>query len=277
MICNRQIKKEVRLLNQWLKRRLPGIREVIQTAINEAAEVRYSTVKRNAANRGYYCPNPMETVVIGNVSRGRATKGLSEDGESFQYFYDNEGLLRVINYYYGNEMSFQEILEYVDDEVYGIKISSNSIDLLTHEVYRNGRVVQTSYYSRTFFAANNLFERILDVILPYEIMFFTYKYKNDSIYLHEVWNFNSVLGSRIISVFQRFIALVKKNVFIFRHGGILVHEVYRCGYSDTGKMDTLDVLDLSNNPNNTEFEPMDFKGCRSVPFTFEELHMLPKK
>ena len=86
MFTNKEVKKEVRALRKWARQYHKEACEEIKRISRNASAIRYSTTKSNLTTRGYYSPNPMEDIILGNVSRGRLCDSLPSVGSSFEYF-----------------------------------------------------------------------------------------------------------------------------------------------------------------------------------------------
>ncbi|MFA6308794.1 MAG: hypothetical protein WC677_03490 [Clostridia bacterium] len=65
------------------------------------------SVGGTSLHRGFYCPSPIEDIIVGNVNRGRLTKNCEK--KDFEYYFDNSGILigtALINEYNNGETEY---------------------------------------------------------------------------------------------------------------------------------------------------------------------------
>lgn len=65
------------------------------------------SVGGNYLHRGFYCPSPIEDIVIGNIKRGRLTKNCEK--KDFEYYFDTSDILigtKIINEYNNGETEY---------------------------------------------------------------------------------------------------------------------------------------------------------------------------
>lgn len=278
MINMRELKKEILRLKKWTRSCYPSVFDQTDKNVGQCTFTRYWSA-RVPINRGYFCPNSMEEVVIGNAHRGCLCEERPDSNWCLAYHFDETGLLRVIDAYEIDKVYSREVLFYAKDEVLGIGFDMDSdgeISLVVKETYEHGKEVQVLEYSHLFWKSTSPIARLLNLVIPPEIRYHKYEYQDGRIASYETWAFIKLLCKRPLQILLK-IASIFFNVpdALIKDSGTSIHEVYRCGYSDTGKMNTLEILDLSNNPKNDVFERMDFKGHKNVHFTFEELHRVP--
>lgn len=107
----------------------------------EAVCVEYG--KTCTLHRGYYCPSPIQDIVIGNNKRGPHSKTLRPEwaaGWYFRYAFDeNRDLMKVESIGPG-WTPIPEYLFRVDDTVWGIQVEGTHIRSVSREVYWNGRI-----------------------------------------------------------------------------------------------------------------------------------------
>ena len=76
-------------------------------------------------SRGYYCPSPIDDIVIGNCKRGRRLKKYPNVGKaSYEFCYDAEDKLIIINSLFSNST---EIILYKAKSVLGINVSRDIV------------------------------------------------------------------------------------------------------------------------------------------------------
>ncbi|MEW9673817.1 hypothetical protein [Ammoniphilus sp. 3BR4] len=120
--------------------RLPQLRAA---AAEKIVRVTYSK-GGEAIHRGFYCPSPVQDLIIGGLKRGRLyKKKIPKLGEySYEYGFDQDGkLLRVK---LAHEFGFdEEYLIYVGDVEYGLQFNySGSLKAVSRCTYENGKLMK---------------------------------------------------------------------------------------------------------------------------------------
>lgn len=104
--------------------------ELLAERQRRTARVEYSRDKRHDLRLGYYCPNPLKDLVIGNVKRGRILKRKSSfaSADIIFFFDENNELIgaeeklsaSIIQHYIINEDGYSLVLSFKNTrEIYG--------------------------------------------------------------------------------------------------------------------------------------------------------------
>lgn len=102
-------------------------------------------------HRGYYCPSPVQDLVIGNNGRGKLLKGKPKTPPSFTYGFNADGeLITVSSASRGKECIFRT----GDYELGVSRLSFSEVDSFVHLIaetrYRENRVSDVTIYSLFF-------------------------------------------------------------------------------------------------------------------------------
>lgn len=156
--------------------------------------VRYEYAKGGLMlHRGYYCPSPIEDIVIGNTKRGRLIKEKSRNNANYQYGYDEQDRIIMI-IIKDDDMVENEMIIEDGNTTYGLLYDTmNQLSQITICEYEDGKIVkytEASYCS--YFKVSEYREQ---------------KFMYDNGQLHKAQ----------ILEFSRFSPKVQKYVYIFEH------------------------------------------------------------
>lgn len=105
---------------------------------------KYNTVFSSGSNlyRGYFCPSPVEDIVIGKTKRGKLTKKLSKRGNSKKYlFNENNELIAVLGYTDEKHNSTEAIINSGNIE-HGVYYFNDMLTIFCECIYNeNGQII----------------------------------------------------------------------------------------------------------------------------------------
>lgn len=94
-------------------------------------------------HRGYYCPSPVEDIIISNVKRGRLSNKLTD---KIRYKYDFDKFGHLINVETIAEFTRREYIWYKDNLQYGVKTEglefSDYVSTTSRCLYENAKIIR---------------------------------------------------------------------------------------------------------------------------------------
>lgn len=123
----------------------PLLKNLRDLALKSAVRKEYSN-NENGIYRGYYCPSPVDDLIIGGCRRGkllkRITKGTNPDRE---YLFDSNNRLVAVNSLLDWKAVHTEVLIYEDNLVTGIDIDNydNSISEISECTYNSDNKIKS--------------------------------------------------------------------------------------------------------------------------------------
>ncbi|WNS78976.1 hypothetical protein RRU94_03280 [Domibacillus sp. DTU_2020_1001157_1_SI_ALB_TIR_016] len=123
------------------------------TAVKDIIRFEYAK-GGESIHRGYYCPNLVYDLVVGNAKRGRLYKRKPQPGKfTYEYGFDREGrLLRVrktTEFTASTGQFNEEFLLYEEDAVYSVCFHHTSnLEVVSKCIYDSGKVTR---YERSLF------------------------------------------------------------------------------------------------------------------------------
>lgn len=108
--------------------------------------------KSKALHRGYFCPSPIEDIIIGKTKRGILSNKNNKSGQFYKYYFDANGHIAIVLAYYNGELKHFENLINFGDRAYGVEyhqgidLCFNEISTFSECIYnKNNQIVQYTY------------------------------------------------------------------------------------------------------------------------------------
>ena len=156
--------------------------------------VRTEAASYGGLHRGFYCPNLLEYIVVGNAKRGKIKKRItSKTKDYFLYGFDQDDRLILSDMYYTGNRAEMEFLFYEKDYVYGITLSPDKeIVRITEEQYDQNRL---THYAAAYFFQKNCWQIYRD----------DYVYDSNGLYCctHQIYLSAKDLYQKNIRTFER--------------------------------------------------------------------------
>ena len=118
----------------------PLLKNLRELAEKSAVRKEYSN-NENGIYRGYYCPSPVDDLIIGGCRRGKLLKRITKrTNPDKEYLFDSDNRLVAVNSLLDWKAVRTEVLIYEDNLVTGINIDNydNSIIKLSECIYESG-------------------------------------------------------------------------------------------------------------------------------------------
>lgn len=132
---------ECRRLEQIAAQWANGEQELLKDALSRT--VRQEFASGSDMHRGYFCPSPVQDLLIGNTHRGRLLKRLTTRSKpSHEYGMDDAGRLLWCTIHDGDMTYDTEYLIYEANRILGIQFQADGVlSCITEEIYQEGKLV----------------------------------------------------------------------------------------------------------------------------------------
>ncbi len=123
----------------------PLLKNLRDLAVKSAVRKEYSN-NENGIYRGYYCPSPVDDLIIGGCRRGKLLKRITKrTNPDKEYLFDSNNRLVAVNSLLDWKAVHTEVLIYEDNLVTGINIDNydNSIIKLSECIYDSDNKIKS--------------------------------------------------------------------------------------------------------------------------------------
>ncbi len=123
----------------------PLLKDLRELAVKSAVRKEYSN-NENGIYRGYYCPSPVDDLIIGGCRRGKLLKRITKrTNPDREYLFDSNNRLVAVNSLLDWKAVRTEVLIYEDNLVTGIDIDNydNSIIELSECIYDSDNKIKS--------------------------------------------------------------------------------------------------------------------------------------
>ena len=123
----------------------PLLKDLRELAVKSAVRKEYSN-NENGIYRGYYCPSPVDDLIIGGCRRGKLLKRITKrTNPDKEYLFDSDNRLVAVNSLLDWKAVHTEVLIYEDNLVTGIDIDNydNSIIELSECIYDSDNKIKS--------------------------------------------------------------------------------------------------------------------------------------
>lgn len=149
----------------------PLLKDLCELAVKSAVRKEYSN-NENGIYRGYYCPSPVDDLIIGGCRRGKLLKRITKrTNPDREYLFDSNNRLVAVNLLLDWKAVQTEVLIYEDNLVTGIDIDNydNSVSEISECTYdSDGKII-------SFLTASVSWEKAIRTKI-YEIKLEKYSY-----------------------------------------------------------------------------------------------------
>lgn len=157
----------------------PSLKNLRELAVKSAVRKEYSN-NESGMYRGYYCPSPVDDLIIGGCKRGKLLKRITKRTNSErEYLFDSNNRLVAVNSLLDWKAVHTEVLIYEDNLVTGIDIDNydNSVSEISECTYDSDNKI-TSFLTASVSWKKAIRTKIYEIILE--------KYSYDESGLNEV-------------------------------------------------------------------------------------------
>lgn len=123
----------------------PSLKDLRELAVKSAVRKEYSN-NENGIYRGYYCPSPVDDLIIGGCRRGKLLKRITKrTNPDREYLFDSNNRLVAVNSLLDWQAVHTEVLIYEDNLVTGIDIDNydNSISEISECTYDSDNKIKS--------------------------------------------------------------------------------------------------------------------------------------